>query len=203
MDKKLTEASPVIEQVEEELAKAKKRHSFGAILKQAASVLTLTASLLILVVMIVLPVLRISGSAMTPTLTEGDIVVSFRGSTYDKGDLVILYIGSNMLVKRIIAGPNDWVDIDEHGNVTVNEEYIEEPYLTAKAFGDCNIELPFRVPGGQYFVMGDQRAISFDSRNAAVGAIPSKKIVGKVLYRIWPFSRFGVVEPEETKNTEE
>lgn len=131
---------------------------------------------------------------MSPTLTEGNIVVSLKGSRFDTGDVIAFYYNNKVLVKRVIANTGDWVDIDKEGNVYVNNELINEPYLTDKAFGECNIDLPYQVPESRIFVMGDNRSVSVDSRNTAVGCVAEEQIVGKIVFCVWPFSQFGKIK---------
>ena len=130
---------------------------------------------------------------MSPTLTEGNIVVSLKGSRFETGDVIAFYYNNKVLVKRVIANTGDWVDIDKEGNVYVNNELINEPYLTDKAFGECNIDLPYQVPESRIFVMGDNRSVSVDSRNTAVGCVAEEQIVGKIVFCVWPFSQFGKI----------
>ena len=131
---------------------------------------------------------------MSPTLTEGNIVVSLKGSRFETGDVIAFYYNNKVLVKRVIANTGDWVDIDKEGNVYVNNELIDEPYLTDKAFGECNIDLPYQVPESRIFVMGDNRSVSVDSRNTAVGCVAEEQIVGKIVFCVWPFSQFGKIK---------
>ena len=131
---------------------------------------------------------------MSPTLTEGNIVVSLKGSRFETGDVIAFYYNNKVLVKRVIANTGDWVDIDKEGNVYVNNELINEPYLTDKAFGECNIDLPYQVPESRIFVMGDNRSVSVDSRNTAVGCVAEEQIVGKIVFCVWPFSQFGKIQ---------
>ena len=150
--------------------------------------------LLLLLAVLFLPVLRIYGSSMVPSLTENDIVVSVKGSDFKTGDIISFYYNNKILVKRVIAFPGDWVDIDDDGNVYVNHEQLIEPYVKEKAKGECDIELPYQVPDGRYFVIGDHRATSVDSRSTTVGCISEEQIVGRIVFRVWPFDGFGVVE---------
>ena len=130
---------------------------------------------------------------MNGTLDSGDIVVSVKSGDMKTGDIIAFYYNNNILVKRVIANPGEWVNIDQEGNVYVNNNKLEEPYLNEKAFGETNIELPYQVPEGKIFVMGDNRSVSIDSRNTSIGCISEEQIVGKIVYRVWPFSQFGTV----------
>ena len=142
----------------------------------------------VLVATLWLPVLQIYGSSMTPTLEEGDIVVSIKSKTYETGDIVAFYYNNKILIKRVIAGSGDWVDLDEDGTVYVNGEMLDEPYVKDKAFGECDLELPYQVPESRIFVMGDHRSVSVDSRSKAVGCVAEEQIVGKLVCRIWPLT---------------
>ena len=155
--------------------------------------LIVVAAVAVLVATIWMPVLQIYGASMAPTLDEGDIVISVKGSAFEPGDLVAFYMGNKILVKRCIAGPGQWVDIDADGNVYVDGELLDEPYLTEKALGDCDIELPYQVPDNRYFCMGDHRSTSVDSRSTTVGCVSDEQIVGKILFRVWPLSDFGTL----------
>ena len=148
----------------------------------------------VIVAVLVLPVLQLSGTSMEDTLNDGDIVVAVNGSRFETGDVVAFYFNNNILIKRVIAVSGDWVDIDEDGNVYVNGTRIDEPYVSELAKGDCNITLPYQVPDGRCFVMGDHRATSIDSRNTAVGCISDEMVVGKLLFRVWPLQSFGTIE---------
>ena len=132
---------------------------------------------------------------MTPTLTEDDIVVSIKGVDLKQGDILSFYYNNRILVKRVIAFPGDWVDIDDAGNLYVNGELLDEPYLSenSKARGECDINLPYQVPDGRIFVCGDHRATSVDSRSTTVGCVAEEQIVGKIVYRVWPIKRFGSI----------
>lgn len=171
--------------------RAKYRSRYCAVLRSTIYTLLVVAAAAVLIATIWIPVLQIYGSSMEPTLEEGDIVISMKGTSLEAGDLVAFYLGNKVLVKRCIAGPGQWVDMDEEGNVYVDGELLKEPYLTEKALGDCNTELPCQIPENRYFCIGDHRSTSIDSRNEAVGYVSGEQIVGKVVFRIWPLSRFG------------
>lgn len=130
---------------------------------------------------------------MYPTLQEGEIVIAVKGNNYTVGDVVGLYYGNKLLVKRYIAGPGDWVNITEDGTVYINDTEMVEPYINEKALGDCDITFPYQVPEGRCFVLGDNRSISVDSRNTTVGCIADEQMVGKIVFCVWPFSRFGII----------
>ena len=182
---------PSVEQLAAELKRVKYRSRYRAVLRSTLYMLIVVAAVAVLVATIWMPVLQIYGSSMTPTLSEGDIVVSIKGSDFQPGDLVAFYLGNKILVKRCIAGPGQWVDIDEDGNVSVDGKLLEEPYLTEKSLGGSNIELPYQVPDNRYFCMGDHRSTSVDSRHKEVGCVSEEQIVGKIVFRVFPFSGFG------------
>ena len=184
---------PSMEQIIRERERLRYRRRYSRTLKSTVAVLVVVAAAAVLVATLWMPVLRIYGTSMSPTLTDGQIVVTLKGSKFAPGELVAFYYGNKLLIKRVIAGPADWVDLDESGSVFVNGDLLDEPYLTAKAFGETNIELPYQVPDGRYFVMGDNRATSVDSRTTALGCVADDQIVGRVVFRIWPFSSFGAV----------
>jgi len=149
------------------------------------------AAFAVLVATLWMPVLQIYGSSMTPTLDEGQIVLSVKSRDFKQGDLVAFYIGNKILVKRVIAGPADMVSISEDGTVRVNSVDLDEPYITEKALGECDLEFPYQVPESRYFLMGDHRETSIDSRSSAVGCISGEQVVGKIVYCVWPLADFG------------
>lgn len=164
------------------------RRRFWRTMLSTVYVLITVAAIAILVATLWLPVLQIYGSSMTPTLTEGDIVVSLKDVGFEKGDLVAFYYNNKILVKRVIGGPGDYINIDDDGTVYVNGETLDEPYLTDRSLGDTDLDYPYQVPEGRYFVMGDHRSTSVDSRSQALGTVAKEQIVGKIVLRIWPLN---------------
>lgn len=188
---------PSIAQLETELRRVRYRSRYRSVLRSTIYALVVVAAVAVLVASIWMPVLQIYGSSMTPTLNEGEIVVSVKGSEFRPGDLVAFYLGNKILVKRCIAGPGQWVDITGTGDVYVDGELLDEPYLKEKSFGDCNIELPYQVPENRYFCIGDHRSTSVDSRHTEVGCVAEEQIVGKIVFRVWPLSGFGEIKQQE------
>lgn len=194
MKKKMISELPDVEQLENELNRQRYKRRYKNTLKSTVCTLITAAAVAILVATLFLPVLQIYGNSMNPTLSEGNIVISLKGADFKQGDVVAFYYNNKILVKRVICGPGSWINIDEDGTVYVNNKPIDEPYLTEKAFGDCDIELPYQVPDGRYFVMGDHRATSVDSRNTAVGCIAEEQIIGKITFKLWPLKSFGKID---------
>jgi signal peptidase I len=181
-----------ISQLEAELKREKHKHRYRTVLKSTISTLIVVAAVAVLAATLWMPVLQIYGSSMTPTLKEGQIVVSLKGSDLEQGDLVAFYVGNKLLVKRVIAESGEWFDITEEGVVFVNGKELDEPYLQEKAFGECDIELPYQVPESRYFLMGDHRTSSVDSRSSVIGCVDKEQIVGKIVFCVWPPEDFGV-----------
>lgn len=185
---------PTSKEVEQELKRERYKRRYRSTLKSTFFALVTAAAAAVLVATLWMPVLQIYGASMTPTLREGEIVVSVKAEDLEPGDIVAFYYGNKVLIKRYIAGPGTWVNILEDGTVLLNGEVLEEPYLTAKAFGICDLELPYQVPENTYFLMGDQRETSVDSRHSSVGCISKEEMVGKIIFRVWPMESFGLVK---------
>lgn len=185
---------PTTQQLEAELKRLKYKNRYRSVMKSTIYTLITVAAVSILVATLWLPVLQIYGSSMTPTIYDGEIIFTVKTSEFKQGDIVSFYYNNKILVKRVIADAGDWVNIDADGTVYVNSEVLPEPYLEEKALGDCSIELPYQVPEGKIFVMGDHRATSVDSRSTALGCVAQEQIVGKIVFRVWPLDRFGKIE---------
>lgn len=185
---------PTTEQLSREVNRMQERSRFGFLFRNTLFLLVTVAAAAVLIAVLALPVLQIYGKSMNPTLDEGQIVLSVKGSDMETGDVVAFYYNNKILVKRVIAQAGEWVDINKDGIVSVNNVVINEPYLKEWALGECNISLPYQVPEGRIFVMGDNRSVSIDSRNTAVGCVAEEQIVGKIVFRVWPLSEFGRVK---------
>lgn len=181
------------EALEAELYRVRFRSRYGKLLRSTIYALIVTAAVAALLATLVLPVLQIYGSSMTPLLTEGDVVVSLKTKNIQRGDIVSFYYSNRILVKRVIGLPMEMINIDEEGNVYVDGELLDEPYLTEKTLGECDLSFPYQVPEISYFVIGDHRGTSIDSRNSMVGCVTHDEIVGKIIYRVWPLKHFGAV----------
>ena len=178
---------PTKNQVETERKRYRRQKAYNKALRGTVYVLTIVAAVAVLIAPLILPVLQIEGTSMEPTLSNGDIVLLTKAPRFDRGDLCGFTWNNKLLIKRVIGLPGDWIEIDTDGTVYLNGDKLEEPYVEHKALGECDLEFPFQVPQEQYFVIGDMRESSIDSRNTVIGCIPKEQIVGKVFFRIWPF----------------
>ena len=184
---------PNSDAIERALKRERYRKRFRTTLKSTTFALISAAAVAVLIATLWLPVLQIFGTSMTPTLEEGQIVLSVKADEIEQGDIIAFYYGNRVLVKRCIAGPGEWVEILPDGTIYVNGVAIHEPYITEKALGSCDLEFPYQVPDNAYFLVGDMRESSVDSRHSSVGCIAKDEIIGKIVYRVWPLSDFGSV----------
>lgn len=191
--KKADRLVPTAAELRQELNRVRYKQRYRSVLKSTVYTLITVAAISVLVATLWLPVLQIYGSSMTPTMQNGDIVFSLKTSDFQPGDVIAFYYNNKILVKRVIAVAGEWVDIESDGTTYVNGEALTEPYVTEKAYGDTNIELPYQVPDGRIFVMGDHRTTSVDSRNTAVGCVAQEQVVGKIIFRIWPLELIGTI----------
>lgn len=192
--KRKQSAFPEMTEIEEELERVRYQGRYRSVFRSTLFTLVVVSAIAVLVATLWMPVLRIYGHSMAPTLDNGDIMISFKEGQFKTGDIVAFYYNNKILVKRAIAQSGDWVDIDKDGNVSVNNNLLEESYIETKALGDSNIEYPYQVPEGKIFVLGDNRDVSIDSRNTAVGTISEEQIVGKIVFRIWPMQELGPIK---------
>lgn len=181
-----TTSFPTIEELKDEIKREKHKRKYNSALRSTVNLFIVIAAVSILVAMLVMPVLRIYGSSMSPSLNDSEIVLCLKTSNIQTGDIVAFYYNNKILVKRMIASAGDVVDIDSEGNVSVNGVLLKEDYVSEKALGECDIELPYQVPDGKIFCLGDHRSVSIDSRSTTVGCISEEQIVGKLIFRIWP-----------------
>lgn len=189
--KKKNLAMPSTAVIEKELNRVKYNDRYARTFRSTIYTLVIVAAVAVLVATLLLPVLQIYGASMTPTLNDGELVVSVKTSDWEKGDIIAFYYNNKILVKRVIASAGEWVELDDDGNLYINGKLIDEPYIQDKALGECDIQMPYQVPEGRVFVMGDHRSVSVDSRSSAVGCVAEEQIVGKLVFKIWPLSNFG------------
>ncbi|MBQ4648227.1 MAG: signal peptidase I [Clostridia bacterium] len=191
MDKNIENVSlPTATALEKEIKREKYKQRYKRVLKSTVYGLIVVAAVAVLIATLVFPVVQIAGNSMSPTLNEGEVVVLVKTKSLKLGDVCAFSFSNKVLIKRIIGTPGDVIDIDAEGNVYVNSELIEEPYVVNKSLGECDVEFPYQVPESQYFMMGDERDTSIDSRSTVIGCITDEQLIGKIFLRIWPFSKF-------------
>lgn len=185
-------ALPTLNQIESERKRYRWQKAYMKALRGTISVLTYMAAVAALIATLVLPVLQIEGTSMEPTLVNGDIVLLTKTTAFGRGDICGFAWNNKILVKRVIGIPGDWIEIDTDGTVYLNGEKLEEPYAQQIAFGECDLEFPYQVPQEQYFVLGDMRESSIDSRNTLVGCVENDQIIGRIFFRIWPIKKLRI-----------
>ena len=184
---------PTAEQLEQELKRLKYRHSFAFTLRSTVASLIVVAAIAVMISTMIMPVLRVTGTSMTPTLQNDQVIICNKLAECQKGDVVAFYYNNKVLIKRVIGVAGDVIDISGDGVVSVNGEPLDEPYVSELALGECDIELPYKVPDNRIFVMGDHRSVSIDSRSTSVGCVAIENVIGKVLLRVYPIDSFGKI----------
>lgn len=187
-------AIPSLEQIKREREKLKYKKEFHRTLRHVIGVLLVAAAVSVLLATVFFPILRVSGVSMEPTLEDGQIIVLEKSGKFKTGDLIGFYYQNKILLKRVIGSAGDYIDIDADGSVYVNDEKLDEPYLKDQALGECDINLPYQVPDGKIFVMGDHRSKSIDSRSKLVGCVSDEQVVGRVVFRLWPLKSIGFLK---------
>ena len=193
MESKKKMVLPTAEQLEQELKRLKYRHSFAFTLRSTVASLIVVAAIAVMISTMIMPVLRVTGTSMTPTLQNDQVIICNKLAECQKGDVVAFYYNNKVLIKRVIGVAGDVIDISGDGVVSVNGEPLDEPYVSELALGECDIELPYQVPDNRIFVMGDHRSVSIDSRSTSVGCVAIENVIGKVLLRVYPIDSFGKI----------
>ena len=193
MKKNLKKDIPELEELQGELKRERYKRRFRKLLRSTIYALIVVAAVAALVATLVLPVLQIAGTSMEPSLNDGDIVALVKSKDLENGDLCAFYYSNKILIKRVIGTPGDYIWIEADGTVYLNGQPLDEPYVTEKALGECDIEFPYQVPENAYFVMGDKRETSIDSRSSVIGCIAEDQIIGRIICKIWPLSEFKII----------
>ena len=193
MSRKIAEPKekPTLEQLKSELKRENNKKEYKKVLRNSVIVVVVVAALAVLVSSFYVTVLKVTGDSMTPTLETGQIVIASNSATFETGDLLAFYYNNKVLVKRVIGSPGDWVTIDDSGNVMVNGTLIDEPYISDKSLEPTDITFPYQVPENRWFVLGDHRNVSIDSRSSVIGCVTREQLIGKVIFRVFPFDAFG------------
>lgn len=151
---------------------------------------------IIIVVKLLFFLVVVPTGSMIPTIDEGSLLFAMRVYNTDKsvarGDILVFYSDelNTTLIKRLVGLPGDTINIDHHGNVTINGELYPERYVINQSFYQSGT---YYVPEGCYFFLGDNRSGSFDARDWRNPYIPEEKIQGRAVFTLWPLDNFGVL----------
>ncbi len=193
-DKSVAVEAPAVDALQQELKRERNKRRFRRLLKSTINALIVVAAVAALIATLILPVLQIAGTSMEPSLNDGEIVLLVKKKNLESGDLCAFYYSNKILIKRVIGTPGDYIWIESDGTVFLNGEALVEPYISEKALGECDVEFPYQVPENSYFVMGDRRESSIDSRSSVIGCVAEDQIVGKIFCKFWPLSEFEFID---------
>ncbi len=185
---------PTLEELKKELKRVNNKKEYRKVLRNSLIVVVVVAALAVLVSSFFVTVLKVTGDSMTPTMDTGDIVIAQNSGEFEPGDLLAFYYNNKVLVKRVLGSPGDWINIDENGIVSVNGVEIEEDYVSDRSLEPTDITFPYQVPENRFFVLGDHRNVSIDSRSTVVGCVTREQLIGKVVFRVFPFVKFGSLD---------
>lgn len=185
---------PRVEVLRAELNRENYKARYKRVLKSTVYALIVVAAVAVLIATLVLPVIQAAGTSMEPTLSDGDILVLVKTNRLKQGDLCAFSYSNKILIKRVIGLPGDYIEIDAEGTVYVNEVALEEPYVTEKGLGECDIEFPYQVPENHFFLLGDHRTTAIDSRNSVIGSVSYDQIIGKIFLRVWPLKEITFIQ---------
>ena len=182
---------PSIDELKSELKRENSKKEYRKVLRNTLFVVIVVAAAAVLISSFFITVLKVTGDSMTPTLDTGEIVIAQNSGSFEPGDLIAFYYNNKVLVKRVLGSPGDWITIDDEGYVSVNGVKLEEEYVSDRSLDPTDLEFPYQVPENRYFVLGDHRSASIDSRSSVVGCVTKEQLIGKIVFRVFPFDKIG------------